>query len=75
MGLIHSRAAKKRDKAQAGLAKAEAKAIKGQASATEAEQKAELRAAHVQAHLDGTYPKWRLTPMENVMLKAAQKED
>jgi hypothetical protein len=28
----------------------------------------------VAASLAGDYPKWRLTPMENVMLRAAQKD-
>jgi hypothetical protein len=74
MGLIHTRASKKRDKAEAKLATTETKALKRQTAAAEAEQKSEQRAAHVAAYLAGDYPKWRLTPMENVMLREAQKE-
>lgn len=74
MGLIHTRASKKRDKAEAKRAATETKALKSQIATAEAEQKSEQRAVHVAAYLAGDYPKWRLTPMENAMLREAQKD-
>ena len=57
-------------KAQAKLAQAEAKPAKQQVQ-DQAEEKA---AEHVQDHLDGSYPAWRLTGRERILLRRACKE-
>lgn len=56
--------------AEARLLKAQTEAITGTAT----EQTEALAIEHVDAYLRGSYPKWRLTVRERVLLRAAEKE-
>ena len=58
--------------AEAKLAKAQAKALKRGTKPAPARQ--DTAAEHVQAYLDGNYPKWRLTTGELLLLRKARKE-
>ena len=56
--------------AQGKLAREEAKLVRGQVKA----QAEELAREHVDGVLGGTYPKWRLTTAELMLLRRARKE-
>ena len=66
MGLIHSRAAKQNNKAQAKLATQEAKTIK-------ADREGDAASRHVDAYFDGRLPKWRLTTGELLTVRRMEK--
>lgn len=64
--------------AEAKLAKAQAKALKAESAPTQREETQDTRedkyAQHVQAYLDGQYPKWKLNTRELRLLAQARKE-
>jgi hypothetical protein len=66
MGIIHSRAAKKRNKAEAAQLREQTREMK-------ADHRADAASRHIDAYFDGTLPKWRLIAGELLTVRKMEK--